>query len=207
MVREKFARVCVCSYTQATLTHSILNVLNCMLPACRSNLAKVSGTIKRGLAGPLYDTPIIKSRHTKGDCNLNGHINFWAILMMSICWTKTYMLQIQARGLLFASKKVGLEVNSETIKCMFTYREEQRTKSEHKDGYVMNPNFQEYQTLSDQNCVHEDIKSSLRSRNACYRAVQGPLSSRLLFKSTKLKMHIIIKAACFCADKQTLWSK
>lgn len=53
--------------------------------------------------------------------------------MMSICWTKTYMLQIQARGLLFASKEVGLEVNSEIINCMFMYREEWRTKSEHKD--------------------------------------------------------------------------
>jgi len=47
------------------------------------------------------------------------------------------MLQIQARGLLFASKEVGLEVNFETIKCMFMYHEEWRTKSEHKDGYYV----------------------------------------------------------------------
>jgi hypothetical protein len=68
---------------------------------------------------------------------------------MSIFWMKTYMLQIQTRGLKFASKEVGLEVNSETFKYMFMSREEWRTKSEHKKmdnkcfGYVMSPNFQE----------------------------------------------------------------
>jgi hypothetical protein len=62
-------------------------------------------------------------------------------------------------------------------------------------------------TLSDQNFVHEEIKSRLYSRHACYRAVQSPLSSRLLFKHTKLKMYIIIKVAFSGAGKQTLRSK
>jgi hypothetical protein len=57
-----------------------------------------------------------------------------AILNMSICWTKIYMLQIQTRGLLFASKEVGLEVNSEAFKYIFMSREEWRTKSECEDG-------------------------------------------------------------------------
>lgn len=72
-------------------------------------------------------------------------------------------------------------------------------------GYVMSTNSGI--TLSDQNCVHEEIKSRLYSRNACYHAVQGPLSSHLLFKNTKLKMYIIIKVACSGAGKQTLRSK
>ena len=58
-------------------------------------------------------------------------------------------------------------------------------------GYVISPNFQ------DQNYVHEEIKSRLHSRNACYRAFQSILSSRLLFKNTKFKMCIIIQNACF----------
>jgi len=65
--------VCVYSYTLDTLTHATLNVLKCMLPACRPNLAKVSGTIKRGWAGPHYNMLIVKSRHSKGGCNSNGH--------------------------------------------------------------------------------------------------------------------------------------
>jgi hypothetical protein len=38
-------------------------------------------------------------------------------------------------------------------------------------------------TLADQNCIHEEIKSRLNSRNACYHSVQRLLSSRLLSKN------------------------
>jgi hypothetical protein len=35
-------------------------------------------------------------------------------------------------------------------------------------------------TLTDQNCMHEEITSRLNSRNACYHLAQRLLSSRLL---------------------------
>jgi hypothetical protein len=35
-------------------------------------------------------------------------------------------------------------------------------------------------TLTDQNLMHEEIKSRFNSGNACYRLVQSPLSSYLL---------------------------
>jgi hypothetical protein len=35
-------------------------------------------------------------------------------------------------------------------------------------------------TLTDQNCIHEEIRSRLNSGNFCYYAVQNLLSSRLL---------------------------
>jgi hypothetical protein len=38
-------------------------------------------------------------------------------------------------------------------------------------------------TFTNQNCIHEEIKSRLNSGTACYGAVQTPLSSRLLSKS------------------------
>jgi hypothetical protein len=44
-------------------------------------------------------------------------------------------------------------------------------------------------TLTDQNCMHEEIKSSLNSRNACYHSVQGLLSSRLLCRKLKVKIY------------------
>jgi hypothetical protein len=44
-------------------------------------------------------------------------------------------------------------------------------------------------TLTDQNCIHEMIKSRLNSGNACYHSVQSPLSSRLLFKNVKVKIY------------------
>jgi hypothetical protein len=38
-------------------------------------------------------------------------------------------------------------------------------------------------TLTDQNSMHEDIKSRLNSGNACYHSVQSLLSSRLLSRN------------------------
>jgi glycerol-3-phosphate O-acyltransferase len=43
--------------------------------------------------------------------------------------------------------------------------------------------------LTDQNCIHEEIKGRLNSRNACYRSVQSLLSSRLLSNNVKVKIH------------------
>jgi hypothetical protein len=44
-------------------------------------------------------------------------------------------------------------------------------------------------TLTDQNCIHEEIKSRLNSGNACYHSVQSLLSSRLLFRNVKVKIY------------------
>jgi hypothetical protein len=44
-------------------------------------------------------------------------------------------------------------------------------------------------TLTDQNCMHEEIKSRLNSGNACYRSVQSLLSSRLLSRNVKVKIY------------------
>jgi hypothetical protein len=44
-------------------------------------------------------------------------------------------------------------------------------------------------TLMDQSYVHEEIKSRLNSGNACYHSFQGLLSSRLLSRNLKVKIH------------------
>jgi len=43
--------------------------------------------------------------------------------------------------------------------------------------------------LTIQNSIREEIKSRLRSGNACYHSVQNLLSSRLLSKKLKIKVH------------------
>jgi hypothetical protein len=43
--------------------------------------------------------------------------------------------------------------------------------------------------LTDQNYIHEEIKSRLNSGNACYHLVQSLLSSRLLSKNVKVKIY------------------
>jgi hypothetical protein len=44
-------------------------------------------------------------------------------------------------------------------------------------------------TLTDQNGIHEEIKSRLNSGNVCYHSVQSLLSSRLLSRNVKVKIY------------------
>jgi hypothetical protein len=44
-------------------------------------------------------------------------------------------------------------------------------------------------TLTDQNCITEEIKSRLNSGNACYHSVQSLLSSRLLSRNVQVKIY------------------
>ena len=44
-------------------------------------------------------------------------------------------------------------------------------------------------TLTNQNSIQEEIKSRLRTGNACYHSVQSLLSSRLLSKNLKTKIY------------------
>jgi hypothetical protein len=53
-------------------------------------------------------------------------------------------------------------------------------------------------TLTDQNCIHEEIKSRLNSGNACYCSVQSLLSSRLLSRNVKVKIYKTYQL--FCMD-------
>ena len=46
-------------------------------------------------------------------------------------------------------------------------------------------------TLTNQNSIAEEIKSRLKSRNACYHSMQNVLSSRLLSKNLKIKIYSI----------------
>ena len=44
-------------------------------------------------------------------------------------------------------------------------------------------------TLTNQNSIPEEIKSRLRSGNACYHSVHNLLFSRLLSKNLKIKIY------------------
>jgi hypothetical protein len=53
-------------------------------------------------------------------------------------------------------------------------------------------------TLTNQNDIHDEIKSRLNSGNACYYSVQNNLSSRLISKNLKIKIHktVILLYGC-----------
>jgi hypothetical protein len=44
-------------------------------------------------------------------------------------------------------------------------------------------------TLTNQNDIHDEIKSRLNSGNACYHSVQNLLSSSLISKNLKIKLY------------------
>jgi ribosomal protein S2 len=100
-------------------------------------------------------------------------------------------IQKNIEALLDAGKEVGLEVNSEKTKYMLISRK----KVGQKQGIrIANMSFKDVAkfkylgtTLTDQNCIQEEIKSRLNSGNACYHSVQSLLSSRLLSRKVKLK--------------------
>jgi hypothetical protein len=93
-----------------------------------------------------------------------------------------------------ARKEIGLEVNSQKTKYMFMSRHQNAGQSNYIK--VTNKSFEEVAkfkylgaTLTDQNCIHEEIRSRLNSGTVCYNAVQNLLSSRLQFKNVKIKIY------------------
>jgi hypothetical protein len=97
-------------------------------------------------------------------------------------------------ALLDASKKVGLEVNPEKTKYMLM-SPNQKIGQKHSIK-ISNRSFEDVAnfkflvtTLTDQNCMHEEIESRLNSGNACYHSVHSLLSSRLLSGDLKVKIY------------------
>jgi hypothetical protein len=96
-------------------------------------------------------------------------------------------------SLLHASKEVGLEVNPEKTKYMLVSCCQKA--GQRQSIKIANRSFEDVEnfkylgtTPTDQNCIHEEIKSRLNSGNACYHSVQSLLSSGLLSRNVKVKI-------------------
>jgi hypothetical protein len=97
-------------------------------------------------------------------------------------------------ALLEANKEFGLEVNPEKTTSILMSRS-QKIGKKHSIK-IANRSFEEVAkfkyfgaTLTDQNYMHEEIKSGLNSGNACYHSVQSLLSAHLLSMKLKVKIH------------------
>jgi hypothetical protein len=60
-------------------------------------------------------------------------------------------------------------------------------------------------TLTDQNDIHDQIKSRLNSGNACYYSVKNLLSSRLISKNLKIKIYKTVILPVVLYGRET-WS-
>jgi hypothetical protein len=103
----------------------------------------------------------------------------------------TDTIQKNTTALLDASKEVGLEVNPEKMKHMLMILcKKAGQKHSIKIANRSSEGVAKFKYLgtppTDQNCIHEEIKSTLNSGNAWYYSVQCVLSSRLLSSNVNL---------------------
>ena len=93
-----------------------------------------------------------------------------------------------AEALVVATKEIGLEVNADKTKYMVMSREQtaglSHTMKVHNSSIERVEEFKYLGTvLTNQNSIQEEIKSRLKSGNACYHSVQNLLSSSLPSKN------------------------
>ena len=99
-----------------------------------------------------------------------------------------------AEALIVANKETGLEVNADKTRYMVMFRDQNAGRSHSMKND--NRSFESLEelkylgtTITDKNCIQEEMKSRLKSGNSCYHSVRNILSSSLLFKNLKTKIY------------------
>ena len=89
-----------------------------------------------------------------------------------------HTIKENAEALIVASKEIGLEVNADKSKYMVMSRDQ--TAGQDHNMKTGNRSFEKVEefkylgtTLTNQNFIQEEIKSRLKSGNACYHLVQN----------------------------------
>jgi hypothetical protein len=98
-----------------------------------------------------------------------------------------------SESLLEASRDVGLEINAEKTKYMIMSHHPY--SGQNQNIWIANELFESVATFkylrtnTNQNDIHDEIKSKLNLENACYYSVQNLLSSSLISKNLKIKIY------------------
>jgi hypothetical protein len=97
-------------------------------------------------------------------------------------------------ALLKSCRDIGLEITAEKTKYMIMSRHQ--NSGHNQNIRIANESFENVAkfkylgtTLTNQNDIHDEIKSRLNSGNACYYSVQNLLSSRLISINPKIKIY------------------
>jgi len=123
---------------------------------------------------------------------------FWFSLALLIHWAKANVLQKKnTEALVVSSKEIGLVVNYDKTKYMVMSRDQNAGRSHsiktENNSFQMVEEFAYLGTaITNQNSIPEEIKSRLKSGNACYHLVQNLLSSSALLKNLNIKIYRII---------------
>ena len=124
-------------------------------------------------------------------------------LCQCIGWKLTYC-KGNTEYLVVASKEIGPEINVDTTKYKVISRDQNGGRGHSME--IHNSSFERVKelkyletSLTNQNSIEEEIRSRLKSGNACYNSVQNFMSSSFLSKNTKIKMYrtIILPVVLF----------
>ena len=104
-----------------------------------------------------------------------------------------HTLKENAEALVAATRESGLEVSAD--KSKYIVKSLDQNAGRIQSVRIDNSTFERVEEfkymgtiLTNQNYIAEEIKSKLRSGNACYHSVQNLLSSRLLSKNLKIEI-------------------
>jgi hypothetical protein len=106
----------------------------------------------------------------------------------------TNTVKENSETLLEANRDTDLEINAEKAKHMImSYRP---NSGQNQNTKIANESFEKVakfkyfgMTLTNQNDIHNEIKNRLNLGNACYYSVHNLLSSHLISKNLKIKIH------------------
>jgi len=105
-----------------------------------------------------------------------------------------HTIKKNAEALVVASKEIRLEVNADKVKYMVMSRDQKAGRSH--SIKINNCSFESMEefiylgtNLTNKNSIQIEIKSRVKSVNACYHSVQNLLSSSLLSKNLKIKIY------------------
>jgi len=105
-----------------------------------------------------------------------------------------HTIKKNTKALVVAGTEIELEVNADKTEYMVMYPDQNVGRIHNiKTGNCSFERVEQFKylgtTLTNQNSVQEEIKSRLNSRNAGYHLVQSLLSSSLITKNIKIKIH------------------
>jgi len=120
---------------------------------------------------------------------------------INILGRSTHTIKKNTEALVVASKEIELKVNADKTKNIVMSQDQNAGQSHNiKTDNISFERLEQFKylgtTLTYQNSIHEEIKSRLKSGNACYHPVQNLLSSSLLSKNIKIKIYINYNVSC-----------
>jgi hypothetical protein len=150
------------------------------------------------------------SKKKKRDCHLMELITFWSVMMALIYLAKTYINTIKRnRNFVKCWRGSCYRTNRRKSRCVFSSSHLTTIQNHYKKTVnELIENVAQFRylgtTATNQTCTNEEIKSRLTSGN-----VQNVLTSHLLSKNVKIKMHttLILSVVLYGCESWSLTLK